>query len=288
MTSISSTPQPEPIPPLQGGPLPSLWLYLALLVVSGGFVVAAFTMEHKVDWSGILLNLASDLIVTVIILVVIDRRLRSHELQTLRRLPVITTRRFVWLLSPTRRLGHRYACSLLVALEPILAGKIELQGFPALEDKVRKGFVLLAGPGEGKTTWTQFAALNLSRKYIGYDSAGRVPILFSLARWLPHHSLHEALHESFASYAPCGRWLFDRLLNSGMVVILLDGYDELWKRDLPFVDQLHALRAEFPAVAWTLISRSDKPAPPELGECERLAPPTQEELKVIRRRLRTS
>lgn len=288
MTSISNTPQPEPTPPVQGGTSPSLWLYLALLVVSGGFVLTAFTLEHKFDWSGLLLNLASDLIVTVIILVVIDRRLRSQELATLRRLPVITTRRFVWLLSPTRRLGQRYACSLLIALEPLLAGKIELQGFASLEDKVRKGFVLLAGPGEGKTTWTQFAALNLSRKYIGYDIAGRVPILFSLARWLPDRSLHEALHESFASYAPCGRWLFNRLLKSGTVVILLDGYDELWKRDLPFIDQLQRLRAEFPTVAWTLISRSDKPAPHELGECERLTPPTQDELKIIRRRMRTS
>src|ERR1700752_38570 len=287
MTSISNTPHPAPPPPVQGGPSPSLWLFLVLLVVSSGFVLAAFTMEHKGDWSGLLLNLASDLIVTVIILVVIDRRLRSQELATLKRLPVITTRRFVWLVSPTRRLGQRSTCSLLVALEPVLAGKVELQGFAALEDKVRRGFVLLAGPGEGKTTWTQFAALTLSRKYIGYDSAGRVPILFSLARWQPDRSLHEALHESFASYAPCGRRIFNRLLKSGTVVILLDGYDELWKCDLPFLDQLKGLRAEFPTVAWTLISRSDKPAPLELGECERLTPPTHDELKAIRRRSKT-
>ena len=273
---------------MQGGPSPSLWLYVALLVVSAAFVFAAFTLEHKGDWSGLLLNLASDLIVTVIILVGIDRRLRSQDIQRLRRLPVITTQRFVGFLSPTRRLGERYSGNLLVALEPLLAGKIELQGFPALEDKVRRGFVLLAGPGQGKTTWTQFAALNLSRKYIDFDSTGRVPILFSLARWLPHHSLHDALHDSFALYARCGRWRFNWLLKSGMVVILLDGYDELWKRDEPFIDQLNGLRARFPAVAWTIISRSDKPAPPGLGECERLAPPTQDELEIIRRRIKSS
>jgi len=287
MTSIANTPQPEPTPPVQGGSSPSLWLYLVLLLVSAAFVLAAFRMHQGADWAGLLLNLASDLIVTVIILVVIDRRLRTQELATLKRLPVITSRRFVWLLSPTRRLGHRYACSLLVALEPLLAGKIELQGFPKLEEKVRKGFVLRAGPGEGKTTWTQFAAANLSRKYIGYESEGRVPILFSLVRWLPDRSLHDALHESFGSYAPCGRWLFNRLLKSGCVVVLLDGYDELWKRDVPFIDQLKKLRAEFPTVAWTVISRADKPVPSDLGESERLAPPTAEELQVIRRRQKT-
>jgi hypothetical protein len=275
MTPISATPQPEPTPPGQGGQSPSLWLYLVLLIVSAVFVFAAFRMNQGPDWSGLLLNLASDLIVTIIILVVIDRRLRAQELATLRRLPFMTSRRFVSLVSPTRRLGQRYACSLLVALEP-------------LEDKVRKGFVLRAGPGEGKTTWTQFAAANLSRKYISYNSEGRVPILFSLVRWLPDRSLHDALHESFASYTPCGRWLFNRLLKSGNVVVLLDGYDKLWKRDVAFTDQLKKLRSEFPTVAWTVISRADKPIPPELGESERLAPPTDEELQVIRRRLKTS
>jgi hypothetical protein len=288
MTSISHTPQPEPTPPVQGGSSPSLWLYLVLLLVSAGFVFAAFQMQQDGQWPGLLLNLASDLIVTVIILVVIDRRLRAQELATLKRLPSITSHRFLWLFSPTRRLGHRYACSLLVALEPLLAGKLKLEGFDALEDKVRKGFVLLAGPGEGKTTWTQYAAANLSRKYIGYNSEGRVPILFSLGRWLPDRSLYDAVYESFGSYAPCGRWLFNRLLKSGKVVVLLDGYDELWKRDLPFTDQLMKLRSEFPSVAWTVISRADKPVPPELGESERLVPPTDDELQAIRRRLRTS
>lgn len=288
MTSISPTPQPEPTPPPQGGQSPSLWLYLVLLIVSAGFVIAAFGINRGPDWAGLLLNLASDLLVTVIILVVIDRRLRTQELATLKRLPVITSRRVVGLLSPTRRLGQRYACSLLVALEPLLAGKVELQGFAALEEKVRKGFVLRAGPGEGKTTWTQFAAANLSRKYISYNSEGRVPILFSLGRWLPDRSLHDVLYESFGSYAPCGRWLFNRLLKSGNVVVLLDGYDELWKRDVPFTDQLRKLRSEFPTVAWTVISRVDKSIPPDFGESERLAAPTDEELQVIRRRQKRS
>src|SRR6185436_2648764 len=101
MTSISNTPQPEPTPPVQGGSSPSLWLYLVLLLISAAFVFAAFQMQHDGEWPGLLLNLASDLIVTVIILVVIDRRLRAQELATLKRLPFMTTRRFVWLLSPT-------------------------------------------------------------------------------------------------------------------------------------------------------------------------------------------
>ncbi|HEV8430078.1 MAG TPA: hypothetical protein VGQ41_19405 [Pyrinomonadaceae bacterium] len=70
--------------------------------------------------------------------------------------------------------------------------------------------------------------------------------------------------------------------------MLLDGYDELWKRDLPFTDQLKDLRAEYPSVAWTLISRSDKVTPSDLGECQSLTPPTDEELDIIRRRQKVS
>jgi len=70
-------------------------------------------------------------------------------------------------------------------------------------------------------------------------------------------------------------------------VVLLDGYDKLWKRDVDFIDQLKQLRTEFPGVAWTVISRADKPIPAGLGETERLAPPTAEELQIIRRRLKT-
>ena len=288
MTPISNTPQPEPTPPGQGGQSPSLWLYLVLLVVSASFVFAAFRMNKGPDWAGLLLNLASDLIVTIIILVVIDRRLREPEVATLKRLPLITKHTFVWLVSPRQRLSERYARTLVGKLEPLIAGKIELQQFPALEDRVRKGFVLMAGPGAGKTTWTQFTAVSLSKKYVSYDSEGRVPIVFSLVRWLPDRSLHDAIHESFKSYAPCGRWLFNRLLKSGNVVVLLDGYDKLWKRDVAFTDQIKKLRSEFPTVAWTVISRADKPVPAELGESERLAPPTDEELQAIRRRQKTS
>jgi hypothetical protein len=82
--------------------------------------------------------------------------------------------------------------------------------------------------------------------------------------------------------------MVNRLLNSGTVVVLLDGYDKLWKREVSFIGELNELRSEFPTIAWTVISRADKTVPPELGESERLAPPTAEELQVIRRRLKTS
>lgn len=284
MSPISNEPQPEASPLSAQGRSPSLWLYLALLLAAGGLTWLAFAIQGKADWPGLLVNLAAGLVGSVVILVVIDRRLRAQELEAIRRFPTRTTQRLVALILPTRRTGNRYVRSLLVALEPLIVTKVDLSAFQGLEAKVRTGLVLLAQPGQGKTTWTQFVSASLGRKYLQGEAEGRIPILFPLARWLPDRSLHDALYEVFASYAPCSRRLFDRILRGSNVVVLLDGYDELWKRRLPFDDQIKALRQAFPKVAWTLTSRPDRPTPADLGETVSLAAPSEEELDVIRRR----
>lgn len=285
MSPISSGRQPEASPPPTAqGRSPSLWLYLALLLAAGGLTWLAFAIEGKADWPGLLVNLAAGLVGSVVILVVIDQRLRAQELDAIRRFPARTTQGLAAVVFPTRRISSRYVRSLLVGLEPLLAGKVELSGFQGLEAKVRLGFVLLAEPGGGKTTWTQFVSASLSRKYLQGDPDGRIPILFPLARWLPDRSLHEALYETFASYAPCRRGLFGRILRGGNVVVLLDGYDELWKRRLPLDEEVTSLRQHFPRVAWTLTSRNDKPTPPAFGEATSLASPSEEESDAIRRR----
>lgn len=263
-----------------------MWLYLALLLTAAALTLFAFALQGHTDWPGLLVNLAAGLVGSVVILVVIDRRLRASELDALRRLPTRTTRGFAWLVFPTKRTAHRYLERLLLAIQPLVSTKLELAGFEHLEAKVRVGFVLLAGPGEGKTTWTQFVALALGRRYLIGDPAGRIPILFPLASWLPDRTLQEALFETFTKFASCSRSRFNRLLRSGDVVVLLDGYDELWKRRLPFDDEIRQIRSAFPKLALTVTSRSDKPAPTGLGEAVSLAGATAEELDAIRRRRR--
>lgn len=283
MASLSNKPQPEPAPIPQLGQSPSLWIYLVLLAGSGGLIGVAFSMQTTHDWPGLLLNLASGLIGSVVILVVIDRRLRAQELATLRSLPMRTTHRFLWLLFPTERVAGRYARSLLIALQPLVMEIVALERFAALEQKVHHGFLLLAGPGEGKTAWTQFVAASLSRQYLDNQPTGRIAILFPLRRWLPDRSLKEALYETFSAYAPCKRYIFHRLLGSGKVVVLLDGYDELWVRPLPLQSEIKGLRKQFPKVAWTLTSRTDKPTPADFGEPVALSAPTTAEMEAIKR-----
>jgi hypothetical protein len=66
--------------------------------------------------------------------------------------------------------------------------------------------------------------------------------------------------------------------------VLLDGYDELWNRPLPFHEDVKRLRDQFPRVVLTVTSRSDKPTPKDFGETVSLGSPTPDELDVIRRR----
>jgi hypothetical protein len=283
MTAISDKPQPEATPAAASGEQPSLWLYITLLVFAVGLICLAFRMQVRADWPSLFLNLAAGLVGSVVILVFVDRRLRSQELASLRRLPTRTTQGLASLLFPTVRIGRRYGQSLLLTLEPLIAGKVELKQFAALEREVCKGFVLLAGPGEGKTTWTQMVAASLIRQYLRGLPVGRIPIIFTLARWLPDRNLDQALYEIFSSYSHCRRWIFERLLKSGKVAVLLDGYDELQNPVSLFETEIERLRTQFPAVAWTITSRIHVPPPEAFGEASTLSLPTEKELAAIQR-----
>lgn len=279
---ISDEPQPDAIP---AGAPPSLWLYTALLGIAVGLVIIAFAMQTRADWPGLLLNLAAGLFGSVVILVFVDRRLRAQELTALRNLPARTTRGFSWLLFPTSRIGLRYARRLLIALEPLVVGKVHLEQFATLEAEARKGFVLIGAAGQGKTTWTQIVAASLARQYLNGLAEGRLPIIVPLARWLPDRTIDDALYENFSSYVPCRRWLFDRLFRSAQIVVLLDGYEELWNRYLPFEAEIDRLRRQFPTVVWTITARTDMPSPEGFGNVIRLSAPTADEMAVIRHSL---
>ncbi len=73
--------QPDPKPPLQQPP-PSMVLYISLLVVSIILIIITFTLD-KPDWPGLLINLASGFIGTVIVLIFVDQKLRANEVQAM-------------------------------------------------------------------------------------------------------------------------------------------------------------------------------------------------------------
>ena len=265
---------------------PSLSLYAILLLVAFALIGSAFAMQAKPDWPGLMLNLAAGLVGSVVVLVFVDQRLRAKELAALRRLPVRTRQILLALVFPTNRVSLRYVRRLLVALGPLIDLKIERSQFAELEANARIGFVLRAGPGEGKTTWTQMVARSLASRYLLCEDGGRIPILFPLARWMPERKLEDALYDNFVIYTRCWRWIFDRLLHSGLIVVLLDGYEELWRAELPLEEEVKRLRRVYPRVAWTLTATDEYPDPTDFGKVVALSPPTAAEHAAIRMRLR--
>ena len=286
MTQLSEQRQPDAQVVSAPTDHPSLSLYAILLLIACALIGSAFAMQARPDWPGLMLNLAAGLVGSVVVLVFVDQRLRAKELAALRRLPVRTRQVLLALVFPTNRVSLRYVRRLLVALGPLVDLKIERSQFVELEANARVGFVLRAGPGEGKTTWTQMVARSLATRYLLCEDGGRIPILFPLARWMPERKLEDALYDNFIAYTRCWRWIFDRLLHTGLIVVFLDGYEELWHTELPLEEEVKRLRRAYPRVAWTLTATDEHPDPTEFGEVVTLSPPTAEERAAIRMRLR--
>ncbi len=94
--------QPDPEPPgYTAPPPPSLLLYLGLLIFALVLLVVALGLGTQ-DWAGFLLNLSTEIIGAIIILLLVEHRLRSSDIQLLQSLPE-TTRYAVtdWILADT-------------------------------------------------------------------------------------------------------------------------------------------------------------------------------------------
>jgi hypothetical protein len=177
----------------------------------------------------------------------------------------------------------RYAKRLLVTLDPLLRETIDLPSNASLEEKIERGCLLLAGAGQGKTTLLQIVSSKLVKRYLNGVSDTRLPVLFSLRRWLPDQKLDEALHLTVNMYCECSKRAFRRFLTAGQVCVLLDGHDEIWSSQLPFDSEVRRLRDAYPRVIWTITSRSDRPSPKGFGDTASLPSLSVEEMADLRR-----
>lgn len=273
--------QPEATPNVDAGN-PSLWLYAVLLISAALLVLVAFSIQAQPDWPGLFLNVAAGLIGSVVILVFVDRRLRSRELMAIRSMPRQATWTLAVTVLPTRRFAVNYARRLLLTVEPLLESVFVRDQFHALDERARSGFVLLGRAGEGKTTWLQRASAKLARGYLEQVPQAKLPILVSLSRWSPGVPLDELLHHSATQYAKCSKATFRRVLSSGNVALLLDAFDEIQDRADFFVAEVVRLRSIYPNIAWTFTSRTSRPPPRAFGETEVLSSLTNEETSGFR------
>jgi predicted NACHT family NTPase len=201
-------------------------LYVGLLVVALVLVIAALSSGTQ-NWPSFSLNLASEIVGAVIILVVVDRRLRARELRAIQRARQETKLRLSLAFSPQCREVTEFVRVLSDQLKAVAKPyhlprpRIEAAVAAALDS----GLVLEGGPGSGKTTLLHRAVLKKAMEVMREPGKTRVPVIVSGVRWV-EGSVEDILFESMRSYYPVSDRVFRKLLARGRILCVFDGIDE--------------------------------------------------------------
>lgn len=247
--------QPPPLPAVEP---PSLLLYAALLGVGGGLVnMGLWTSSDR--WSGLWLNLATELIGAVIILIIVERRLRAAELTVLGRVGEGVARRLLFVFSREARQLVSYATVLTdrvtaISIRPYMdRGAVEEQ---ILEESAQGGVLVIGSGGVGKTTLLHQLAVLAAAELIDQPRRAAVPVLLPLRFW-QGEELERLILRSVNRYARVSAHYLRNALREGRVLCLFDGFDEI-SRPEGAVQAIAKLRAAYPAVRIVATTRDDK------------------------------
>jgi hypothetical protein len=247
--------QTDPTPPPVIDALnPSLTLYGVLIGLAALMIVAAFVVAPP-DWPGLFLNLATEILGAVILLIVVDRRIRSSDIRLLQGVTQRARMKFVYFLNPNIRPVARYVEILNARLEKIHPVPYFRRSFmDELQHHIDKGFVLRGAAGMGKSVILQDIALNLAKIVLAEPTKNRVPIFLPLRHWA-HGSLIDQLFDTVSSYSPVPHRTIQKLLREGRAAIILDGLDEMPERRR-VAPEIHRLRSQYPNLVIILSTRT--------------------------------
>jgi predicted NACHT family NTPase len=234
--------------------VPSLSLYLALLLVSVAMIALAFGIG-KPDWPGLLMNLASGLIGAVIILIFVDQRLRASEVKAIQDYASTSSVRLASLFSPEMRASISYAAVISRQLRRIKPEPYLVRAGPeGLLDKNTGGFILYGDAGSGKSTSIQVIAARQAEKALRRPTKESVPIFLRVHRW-NEGDLSEQLWEEARTFTRVRRPTVHKWLAQGRALLILDGIDEHRQPEFA-LEQLSTLRKRFPRAALVVTSRT--------------------------------
>lgn len=279
--------QPDALPPPAPLP-PPIWLYIILSGLSVLGIAVAFRILGKPDWPSLLMNLSSGLITSVLLLIVVDQRIRQSEIRAVLALPTRASLSIRSLISPQFRLRYYYAKNHLAALDVELTRSrvIERATLRDIEASILRGVNLVASAGMGKTTTLQVVAAKNARRMLQGDTSAPLVILFSLRHWRTDRSLLAEVIEHIAAFIQKSPSQARKLLTSRPTVILLDALDEIADLRRPFEHDLTELRAFNHAAVVTVSSRSSYGIPMPNREVVSLPGPSDVEVEKIRSQAR--
>jgi len=215
---------------------PSLFIYFFIIALASIFVVLAFILNGGPDWPSLFLNVSAGLISALVVLIVVERRLRASELSALSQVPVKAQMSATTLFSPTARAARNYASSQLQASRPLLSSYVVIEKYTEHESSLLAGCNLLAGPGVGKTAWMQFVVAKHAKEFLDSDGRKKIVVLFPLRQWRQPESLEDAVIGHIMQFASCSEKPAKKLLRQRVSTLILDGYDEIYHENSFFSD----------------------------------------------------
>ncbi len=223
--------QPDPSPPdFRPVPPPSWITYFILAIISVGLIFIAFSIGAP-DWSGLLVNLASGIITTIMFLIIIDRKFRVNEFSSLQvRTSTFTTRiASVFSADISDTVGYAKVFSSQVQkIRP--AYYVERPELENLLEKFPNGFLLIGLGGMGKTTLVQTIAIKQSEQLIIKPKGKMIPVLIPVKNW-QSGNIVEQIYKEIDKFYPVRVKVLRNWIRNKPMLIIFDGLDEHPKPD---------------------------------------------------------
>ncbi len=171
----------------QAGPIPdkpaasspsSIFLYLMLILFSTVLIFAAFSWSEP-DWPSLMLNLSTEIIGAVIIILLVERRLRNQDILYLKGIQQGTRSALRLLFSHEMKEIKHYAEALSIGLL-----SVDLRFYfprPKAENSKSMGIMISGAPGDGKSTVLHKVIQDQSLHIIKDPKHGKVPVLITVA-----------------------------------------------------------------------------------------------------------
>jgi uncharacterized membrane protein YeaQ/YmgE (transglycosylase-associated protein family) len=209
--------QPNPQPPSE--PVedkPSLSIYIGLIIIAVILGIFAFMFKPDIESvSGLLLNIATELVGAVIILGFVEKRLRDEDVVFFQDFVFSFTKEYRTIVGYTKTLEKQ-----ILLIKPVARPE-----FDNLLEKNPKGFLLYGVGGSGKSTLVQKLTVDQCAKTQKSPRREKIPVFAPLAWWDGRISLEDYIRSTAQHYYVINDKTFNKWLSNNRLLVVLDDID---------------------------------------------------------------
>jgi len=218
--------QPDPSPPDFRPVSPPSWItYFVLAAISIALIFVAFSIGVP-DWPGLLINLASGIITTIMFLIIIDRKFRVNEFASLQIKTSTFTTQIASIFSADIADTVGYAKVFSNQIRKIRpAHYVERPDLENLLERLPNGFFLSGLGGIGKTTLVQTIAIKYSEQLIVKPKGKMIPVLIPVRNWRSGNII-EQIYKEIDKFYPVRTKVLRNWIRNKPMLLIFDGLDE--------------------------------------------------------------